>query len=106
MSVYEDKFFKNIQNEVCVLLNMKSVLDKLKSINMFGNIRKAFSQVLRTNLHSFLEDKFINLDVNSLSLTEKKDFKFELNSKTFVFKENLKFICMYISKSFYQIQFF
>ena len=98
MQVYQDKFFKNIQAEVCVLLNMDSVLGKLKSIKMLNKIRNTFSKVMELELKSCISKRNLNLNTLNNQKSQLDITKFKINSNTFVFKENLKFICMYISK--------
>jgi hypothetical protein len=97
MKVHEDKFFKNIETEVCVLLNMKSILAKMKTKKTFQIIRDTFKQVLKVNLKSLFMEQLNAVDMTNFSSNEQNKFKFKLNSGTFVFKENLKFISMYIS---------
>lgn len=93
-----DNFFKNVQSEVCVLLKMKTVLEKLKDTHTFDKIKHTFSHVLGVNLGAYLAEHSLSGPQAPLSHREARAAKFGINSKTFVFKENLKFICMYISR--------
>lgn len=93
-----DGFFKNLRAEARVLGHTDSVLAELRNSCELDSLRRSVERALRGNLQSCLAEKHAFQLHGSLSDSEAMTLKFGVNSSTFVFKENLKFLCTLIGR--------
>lgn len=88
----EAQFLLKIKQEVKVISNINFILEKIERDGFLGSLRETLERVLSNEI-SFAVGKLHSLGRTDHSI----DLKNQLINNTYIFKENLKLICNFIS---------